>query len=1031
MGYRLLGELQVEQDGFLLELPAGATLLVLAALLINANRRMSKSTLLRAVWGEDEVGEPQLPKRIKMVRDLLAKIGRQDDIKTHPGFGYELRVPADDVDALLFQKLVRLADEAQAQRRTNDEIRYLRTALSLWRGPHPLSNVPGLAFRPDTLALEQRHKRVAVRLFDLEFMRGNHEGVLDELILTAGYYPADRRLCEQLMRAQYRCGHVADVTEAYESHRAALAEETGSDPDSLLRTLHFAIARGDVEAIAAAEKDLTKRSGPPAMRIAVAQVPAQLPRPPDLVGRDDLVAEVTWLLRTEPHPVMPVIVISGSGGIGKTALALRAAHDSRDRYPDGQLYLELRGGLGEVTDASEVAAQFLRALGATRIPETKDERLAEYRTLLAGCRVLIVLDDAADGAQISELTPANPGCAVLVTARQRLPEVVGAHHVASLEPLSQADARELFLRVVSDAGVTIDDDQGSIDRVVALCAGLPLALRIAGALRVHDHPQPTADLADRLARQGPDAFAYGRLSVVRTIGAGFERLDHQARQLFLGLALLPLTKFGLWAAAALLDGGQPGSAQAGAAALSQLAASFMIESLEPELRYRFHDLTREYARRRALADYPDDRDQVPVLVYRALLTLTRRAHASLYGGDFEVVHSQVGDWQVPDRVLADLTADPLAWFEKERLNIRAAVADCAELGLVELCWDLAVSAHEFYTIRGYFDDWFLTHTQALAACRKAGDKRGEGIVIACLNQPALVASRRADSTSAIAALERAASLLAESGDRHGQAITLRTLAHALRRQGHLTRPLALFEEVLAHYRASGDQVGEWQTLRFIGQTYLDRGDLDEGRRALEAADSIAAELGKPRLIAQTRYWSGQVYLAIGDLDSAKIAFDSVFTVFHDDVGVAWAYARHGLGDVAWRMGAFHEAEQHFAAAGDRARESADAGLEGRIWLSVAGLRQAEGLPAAKLSALRQAVELFADCGAVRLEARALAALAQAWLDCGEREAAEQALARLASRYDSAGLPPQDRLGVPPQDRLGVPPQDRLGLPPGR
>ena len=193
-----------------------------------------------------------------------------------------------------------------------------------------------------------------------------------------------------------------------------------------------------------------------------------------------------------------------------------------------------------------------------------------------------------------------PGCAVLVTARQRLPEVAGAHHVAPLEPLERAEATELFLRVVADAGINLENDLAAVDRVVTLCGGLPLALRIAGALRVHNHPRPTAELADRLARQGPAAFAYGELNVARTIGAGFERLDDGARQLFLALGLLPLTGFGLWTAAALLGGADA------SVPLSQLAASFMIESVEPEMRYRFHDLTREYARRRALGEYAGD-----------------------------------------------------------------------------------------------------------------------------------------------------------------------------------------------------------------------------------------------------------------------------------------------------------------------------------------------------------------------------------------------------------------------------------------
>jgi hypothetical protein len=164
----------------------------------------------------------------------------------------------------------------------------------------------------------------------------------------------------------------------------------------------------------------------------------------------------------------------------------------------------------------------------------------------------------------------------------------------------------------------------------------------------------------------------------------------------------------------------------------------------------------------------------------------------------------------PPEVPAEVDAAPLEWFEKERGNIRAAVAHCAGHGLTGICWDLAVSSHEFYTVGGYFDDWHATHTTALDACRAAGDRHGEGIVLACLNQPALVASRRVSGGAAVTDLERAVRLLTGCGDRHGQAIALRTLGNALRRQGHITRPLALFGEALGHYTASGDTVGRWR-----------------------------------------------------------------------------------------------------------------------------------------------------------------------------------------------------------------------------
>lgn len=1003
MIYRLLGELAVGPDGTVIDLPSGPTLILLAVLLLNANRTVSKTDLIRAAWGSDDVDEAQLHKRVMAVRDLLEQIGRRGDIRTHQRVGYALSAADKEVDALWFGRLVREAEEAGQERRTEDEIRCLWAALRLWEGPQPLSNVPSDAFRAEVEALKKRRKRAAVRLFDLELARGNPEAILDELATTASLYPTDRRLCEHLMVAQYECGHVADVAEAYERYRQALAEETSSEPDPLLRTLHYAIAGGDEEAIAAAEAAIAKRTGRSARTATT--VPRQLPRAPDLVGRDHLVAEAAWLLRHKAGPAVPVVVISGPGGIGKTALALRAARDAADRYPDGQLFAELRGTTGGGVSTGEVLAQFLRGFGVPRVPETMAERLAEYRTLLADRRVLVVLDDAADGVQVSDLVPANPGCAVLVTARRRLPDVSGAHHMAPLEPLDARAATGLFLRVVADAGITLEQDLGAVSTVVGLCGGLPLALRIAAALRVRDHPRPTTELADRLARQGPEAFEYEELNVARTIGAGLERVGEQARLLFLRLGLLPLARFGLWTAAALLDG----SFAAATAAVSQLAASFVVESVEPEMRYRFHDLTREYARWRGLSEHQDDRDAVPVAVYGALLTLARRAHARLYGGDFEVVHSTVPDWAAPPEVLAEVDEDPLGWFDKERSNILIAVKHCATLGLTGMCWDLAVSAHEFYGVRGYFDDWYATHTVALDACRAAGDRRGEGILLACLSQPTLVASRRAGGLPDLADLRRAPGLLAEAGDQHGQAIALRTLANALRRRGHLTEPLALFNEALDHYAANGDIVGRSQTLRFIGQTHLILGGHEQALRALAAAEAIARELGDRRLIAQTRYWTGQVCLATGDLNGAQAAFDEVFGVYRGNGGVGRAYAVHGLGDLARCRGEFTEAEWYLAEAAGLAREGEDAFLEGRVWLSTAALRGAQGEPGQQVTALEQAAVVCAGCGAPYLEAQAVAGLAQIAASRGEMAVAEAAWARVEALYDAADLPEGDRI----------------------
>jgi DNA-binding SARP family transcriptional activator/tetratricopeptide (TPR) repeat protein len=1007
--YRLLGELEIGRQGRPVRLPGGATLNVLACLLVHANQRISKIALIRAAWGKDDVKEAQLHKKIQEVRELLAQAGLRDVLKTHARVGYELRVTDDDADFLSFERLVRQADELRQSRPDQDpadERQLLREALQLWRGSSPLSNVPSEAFSREIVKLVQRRKHAAARLFELELESGRHQHIIGSLSEFTSLYPSDRRLTEQFMIAAYLCGHHTEVGEAYERYRDALAEETGRPPDSLLQDLHFAVARGDEAAAIKAESEIAKRAGSPAGPLAI--VARQLPRDHDLVGRGEYLTQAADLLARASASSVPVVVISGPGGIGKTALAVAAAHQSAVHFPDGQLYADLRGSTSVPADSAEVLAEFLRALGMVRVPESRPERLALYRSVLAGRRVLVLLDDAGGEEHVADLVPAQPGAAVLVTARRRLP-VTGSRHMPTLEPLAHPHAAELFRRVIDAGGISTADDQGDVDRVLALCGGLPLAVRIAGAIRVRDHPRSTADLADRLARQGAHGFVHENMDVARTIEAGLELLDPRARLLFLALGLLPLPTFGHWAAAALLDDDIPPTGDPADAAnvLSRLAQRFIIEPVGTGVRYRFHDLTRDYARRRAEAEYPEDRDELVARSYRALLTLARRAHARLYGGDFEIVHSSVPAWAAPLEALAEVDAAPLDWFERERDNIRLAVSGCARLGLSELCWDLVMSAHEFYTVRAYFDDWRATATTALEACRERGDHYGEAMMIVCLSQPALVASRRGDTDDA--ALRQAVSLLSEFEDKHGLAIAQRTLANALRRRGHLAEPLALFHDALGNYRASGDEVGCWQSLRLIGQTYLDLGRHDEARRELDGAEAAAMRLGDERLLAQTQYWIGQVNLAVGDLPAAAAAFGFVLDAYRHSASPGRAYALHGLGLLACREGDHGAADQRLGEAVTLARDGGDATLEGRSWLSIAELRGSQGQPDAQLAALREARAIFDSCGAVHMQAQALHEITLALREGGDTASADAALGRLEELYRVAEVPAGDRV----------------------
>jgi DNA-binding SARP family transcriptional activator/tetratricopeptide (TPR) repeat protein len=999
--YLLLGDLAVvAPDGNGAPLPTPLHRAVLAVLLVNANRVVASEDLRRSVWGEAEGDPTQLHKAITALRSMLDLIGRRGDLVTHARLGYEIRAPEDAIDAAIFRRLVRDADAARSDGRTDDEVALLGEALTLWRGPHALSNVSRDAVRRDVEDLEQRRKRAAVRLFDLEISRRNYDLIVDQLRPMVVHYPSDRRLCIQLMIAEYRGDHRGDALDVYERYVTALAEEMGADPDPELRRLKLAMGSDDTVVIARAEATIA-----PMTMNSVGQaemdVPLQLAPPPaDFVGREDLVSRARRILDSTRHRVVPVVVIPGPAGMGKTALALHVADLVRERFEDGQLFVELRGSSDAPMDPSDALALFLRGFGVPQVPESRDERLALYRTLLANRKVLVVLDDARDEAHVRDLVPANPECAVLITARPRMPDIDGAHHLPSLPPLERDAAATLFGRIVQRSGLDADAEPEATRAVVELCAGLPLALCITAALRVRDYGTPTVELAKRLARTRPQSFEYGARSVARSIATGFDHLDDDGRRLFLGLGLLRTPDLGLWAAAAILDRSSADPHDV----LTQLTSTSMLQPPGPDLPCRFHDLTREYAYQRAVADLPDERERFALVerAYRALLTLARRAHRGLYGGDFEVVHSDVADVAVPVAVVEELEESPLAWFETQRRNIRAAVDHCADLGLTQMCWDLAISAHEFYTIAGYYDDWYATHTAALRACRRAGDLRGEGVVLAILGQPTLVASRSA-GTSGIRDLRQAVDLLAGCGDRHGEAIALRTLANALRRQGRLGEPLALLDRALAGYEASGDTVGEWQTLRYIGQAQLRLSNIVEAIRMLQLADERAGRLNNARLTAQTKYWLGQAHLAHGDLAQARPAFDIVSAIY-GSTGTGGAYAIHGFGDLARLSGDFDEAERTLNQAARLARESLDAILEGRVHLSFAAMRGVQGRIDEQLDALAKAVECFAGCGAAHLETPALAMIAEVEAASGNHEAARATAARLNDLRMAMELP---------------------------
>jgi tetratricopeptide (TPR) repeat protein len=336
------------------------------------------------------------------------------------------------------------------------------------------------------------------------------------------------------------------------------------------------------------------------------------------------------------------------------------------------------------------------------------------------------------------------------------------------------------------------------------------------------------------------------------------------------------------------------------------------------------------------------------------------------------VHGTTPPVDLPARYLDPVRRSPMAWFETERLNIRAAVKHCCELGLTEIAWDLAVSSHEFYNRRNYLDDWAATHQIALAACRSAGNVRGEAALLAVLGQPALVTGRR-PGVSGVDDLHRAARLFRQTDDVHGEAIALRTLGNALRHAGRFADALDAFQAALKGYTAVGDLLGRWQALRYIGQIHLDLGRIERAVSLLREAETAAREFNQPLLLAQTAFWLGKAYLEIGDRSAAKEQFLSVLASVDDADEVGMARGHLGLGDIALAAGQYTEAERHLGQAAPMAGRAGDAMLEGHIAMSQAAVYTATGRISDARSRLDRAIICFTAANAEHPRARAEAA----------------------------------------------------------
>lgn len=897
--YGVLGPVTVHREGTPHRVTAAMPRTVLSALLLAESRPVSVERLVAVLWGDrpPPSARASLHNTVLRVRRLLGPDAER--LRAVPP-GYLLEVEHGELDLAVFADLHLRGRDAHARRAWTEVAGLLGAALELWRGD-PLADV-----QHPVLDEAEHHRLAEMRLqaldwrIDAELHLGRHQAVLPELHALTRAHPLRERFHGHLMSALYRTGRQADALAAYRHARAVLSEELGLDPGEELQGLHQRILARDPGLLPAAQR-------PPAADRPLAQLPADVA---DFTGRETQVRRVLGLLRPDGDVPAAVVVsaVTGTGGIGKTTLAVHLAHRLAAAFPDGQLYLDLRGADPAPPGPAELLGGLLRDLGVpdAEQPAGAEARAARYRSLLAGRRLLLLLDNARDAAQVRPLLPGHPGCAVLVTSRNRLSGLAGAVF-ENLDVLVEAEARALFTAVVGAARVEAEPEAAG--EVLRHCAGLPLAVRIAAA-RLAARPSWTvAHLAGRLAdeRGRLDEFSVDDVAVRTGFRMSYANLPPEPARVFRLLGLFPGREIGLPAAAALAGAGRAATERA----LELLVDASLLESPAPGS-YRFHDLLRTFARECAEAEEePAARTEAVRRLLAWYLHTAERAMEQIHPLRVRIPLTGIRPPASGLEQDFDCREGAVAWCEAERATAVAATRLADGLGLADEAWLLPATLLHFFNMRAHWTDWVECSQLGLANARRAGAPLGE-----CWMLIALSVAHRAlgEHPAALAESEDALAAARTLGDPRTEAITLDNLAGVLHLMGRN-------EEAIEHYGASlrisremGRDSAVASTLNNLGLAHHALG------RHAEAIALYTQALGICRTVPAVRFVEAAVLDGLGQSHAGLGRTQEALDALEQAIAI-----RRELGDPAGEASSL----DHLAdvlAAGGRTAEARDAWL---------------------------------------------------------------------------------------------------------
>ncbi|MET7706635.1 BTAD domain-containing putative transcriptional regulator [Micromonospora sp. NPDC005413] len=845
MQFGILGPLRV--GGGDSTVTAGRDRIVLAMLLLRAGRLVPVDELVDAVWEEHPpaTARAQLQTCVSRLRRRFAELGlAPETIVTDPA-GYGVRTATTNLDAEVFARGVEAARAAVAAGRLADARTRFRAALALWRGP-ALGGIPSRSVRRRAQALDEQRLTALEECVDIELRLGQAAELIEELAESVDQHPLRERLRGQLMLALSSVGRQADALAVYREGRRIYADELGIEPGAELQELHQRVLAGDL-ALAGRE---TRPVGP------VRSLPRAIG---DFTGRHDTLARLVKEIEEDGTQIQ---LIDGMAGSGKTTLAVHVATALADRYPDAHLFIDLHGHSERrpLTPATAVSA-LLRQLGvpAERVPVNSDDRLALWRTELAGRRALVVLDNAATADQVTPLLPNGSRCLVLITSRRRLVGV-DEGRPSSLPVLDADEAIELLGRVAGAERVAVEPEAAA--EVARRCGYLPLAIRLAGARLAHRPRWRVADLGERLvAGAGPLAeLTAGQRSVGQAFALSYAQVTPPAQRLFRLIGLYPGARLDDRVAAALAELPLADTQDL----LDELVDAHLAEEVQPG-RYRLHDLLREYARLLLMPPERQAERRVALerlLDYHLSVTLAIARTIEAAGSRRNIPASTPGR---PDLVAVPVS-EGQAWFEENLAGLTALVRLAEEEGFPTQCWQLARACWRLNFDGGHLDELIETHTIGLRVAERLGD---EAAIASMLNYLSSAYFRLARFPEAIRSMEVALELRRRLGLRGDVLSTLWNLGISYAANGDFRQSKAKFDEALGMAAGLGVATELTNLQNNLCVALIAWGRYDEALRTARHHLLLARQTKEPRQSANAIGHIGLIRHRMGDLGPAR------------------------------------------------------------------------------------------------------------------------------------------------------------------